>query len=71
MQLESIKVALRPMPEDGYPIVGFHDQIKGLYLTVMHSAVALAPIISRLAANEIINNVNERIRELSTNQIFK
>lgn len=32
------------MPEDGYPIVGFHDQIKGLYLTVMHSAVTLALI---------------------------
>ncbi|CAI8727463.1 FAD-dependent oxidoreductase [Brevibacillus sp. IT-7CA2] len=57
LELESIKVGLRPMPEDGYPIVGFHDQIKGLYLTVMHSAVTLAPIISRLAANEIINNV--------------
>ncbi|MFC8683661.1 NAD(P)/FAD-dependent oxidoreductase [Brevibacillus porteri] len=57
LELESIKVGLRPMPEDGYPIVGFHDEIKGLYLTVMHSAVTLAPIISRLAANEIINNV--------------
>lgn len=57
LELESIKVGYRPMPEDGYPIVGFHDQIKGLYLTVMHAAVTLAPIISRLAANEIMNNV--------------
>jgi glycine/D-amino acid oxidase-like deaminating enzyme len=55
LELESIKVGLRPMPEDGYPIVGFQDHIKGLYLTVMHSAITLAPLIARLAANEIID----------------
>ncbi|NOU92028.1 FAD-dependent oxidoreductase [Paenibacillus sp. LMG 31456] len=55
LELESIQVGMRPMPEDGYPIVGFHDHIKGLYLTVMHSAITLAPLIARLAASEIIN----------------
>lgn len=64
LELESIEVGMRPMPEDGYPIVGFHDQIQGLYLTVMHSAITLAPIISRLAANEIIDNV--RMKELES-----
>ncbi|MGV2881430.1 hypothetical protein [Paenibacillus taichungensis] len=39
LELESIKVGLRPMPEDGYPIVGFQDHVKGLYLTVMHSPI--------------------------------
>ncbi|WGV57312.1 FAD-dependent oxidoreductase [Brevibacillus brevis] len=69
LELESIKVGVRPMPEDGYPIVGFHDQIKGLYLTVMHSAVTLAPIISRLAANEIINNV--QMKELESCRLIR
>lgn len=55
LELESIKVGLRPMPEDGYPIVGFQDYVKGLYLTVMHSAITLAPLIARLAASEIID----------------
>lgn len=55
LELESIKVGMRPMPEDGYPIVGFQDHVKGLYLTVMHSAITLAPLIARLAASEIIN----------------
>ncbi|WP_232697192.1 NAD(P)/FAD-dependent oxidoreductase [Brevibacillus daliensis] len=64
LELECIKVGMRPMPEDGYPIVGFHDQIKGLYLAVMHSAITLAPVISRLAANEIIDNV--RIKALES-----
>ncbi|PUA39152.1 FAD-dependent oxidoreductase [Paenibacillus elgii] len=64
LELESIKVGMRPMPEDGYPIVGFHDRIKGLYLAVMHSAITLAPTISRLAANEIIDNA--RMKELES-----
>ncbi|MDN4599769.1 FAD-dependent oxidoreductase [Paenibacillus sp. F6_3S_P_1C] len=55
LELESIKVGMRPMPEDGYPIVGFQDHIKGLYLSVMHSAITLAPLIARLAASEIID----------------
>jgi len=55
LELETIKVGMRPMPEDGYPIVGFHDYVEGLYLAVMHSAITLAPLIARLAASEIIN----------------
>ncbi|MFE4711651.1 NAD(P)/FAD-dependent oxidoreductase [Paenibacillus sp. NPDC056722] len=55
MELESIQVGMRPMPEDGYPIVGFQDHIKGLYLAVMHSAITLAPLIAQLAASEIID----------------
>ncbi|MGG3508560.1 hypothetical protein ABES58_24260 [Paenibacillus lautus] len=57
LELESIKVGMRPTLEDGYPIVGFHDRIQGLYLAVMHSAITLAPIISRLASNELMDNV--------------
>lgn len=64
LELESIKVGMRPMPEDGSPVVGFHDQIKGLYLAVMHSAITLAPVISRLAAIEIIDNI--RIKKLES-----
>ncbi|MCP1312670.1 NAD(P)/FAD-dependent oxidoreductase [Paenibacillus tyrfis] len=64
LELESIEVGMRPMPEDGYPIVGVHDRIKGLYLAVMHSAITLAPMISRLAANEIIDNA--QMKELES-----
>lgn len=45
------------MSEDGYPIVGLHDQIKGLYLAVMHSAITIGPVISRLVASEIVDNI--------------
>lgn len=59
IELESIKVGMRPMPEDGYPIVGFDNYIDGLYLASMHAAITLAPLIARLAANEIINQQAE------------
>ncbi|MGG4495001.1 NAD(P)/FAD-dependent oxidoreductase [Brevibacillus reuszeri] len=64
LTLESISVGLRPMPEDGYPIVGFHDRVQGLYLAVMHPAITLAPLVSRLAAKEIIGNM--QVDELSS-----
>ncbi|MFD7522049.1 NAD(P)/FAD-dependent oxidoreductase [Paenibacillus chitinolyticus] len=64
LELESIQVGMRPMPADGYPIVGFCDGVEGLYLTVMHAAITLAPVISHLAASEIIDNV--RMKELES-----
>ncbi|MEK5529905.1 hypothetical protein MKX79_11060 [Viridibacillus sp. FSL R5-0468] len=57
------------MPKDGYPIVGFHDQIKGLYLAVMHSAITLSPVISRLVAKEIVDNV--QLEELESCRISR
>jgi glycine/D-amino acid oxidase-like deaminating enzyme len=47
----------RPMPADEKPILGFAPQIAGLYVAAMHSAVTLAPLAGRLAATEILNEV--------------
>ncbi|MGE7093253.1 hypothetical protein ACQKII_17730 [Lysinibacillus sp. NPDC048646] len=58
------------MPKDGYPIVGFHDQVKGLYLAVMHSAITLSPVISRLIAKEIMDNVQLEDLESCTLSMF-
>ncbi|MCL1699421.1 FAD-dependent oxidoreductase [Lysinibacillus sp. Bpr_S20] len=69
LELESIKVGMRPMPKDGYPIVGFHDQVKGLYLAVMHSAITLSPIISRLVAKEIVDNM--QLKDLESCRISR
>jgi glycine/D-amino acid oxidase-like deaminating enzyme len=55
IQLDSAEVGFRPIPEDGLPIVGFAPQAEGLYLTVMHSGVYLAPVMGRLAAVEILD----------------
>ena len=58
--LESAKVshtsaAVRPMPSDGLPVVGFVEQ--GLYVIVTHSGITLGPILASLAAGEIIENM--------------
>jgi sarcosine oxidase subunit beta len=39
---------LRPMPEDGYPILGPIPGIENLFLAVMHSGVTLSPLVGTL-----------------------
>ena len=48
------RVGWRPMPADGVPIVGFAPDAPGLYLAVMHSGVVMAPVVGRLATDEIV-----------------
>ena len=54
--VESIdaRVGWRPMPADGAPIVGFTPDAPGLYLAVVHSGVVMAPVVGRLATEEIV-----------------
>ena len=46
--------AMRPMPADGFPIIGFPLATPNLYVATMHSGVTLAAITGELAAMEII-----------------
>ena len=50
-------VGYRPMPIDGYPVIGFTESVSNLYITLMHSGVTLAPIISEMATIEIVDGV--------------
>lgn len=50
---ESAVIGWRPMPVDGYPVLGASPARKDVYLAVMHSGVTLAPIVGELAAREI------------------
>jgi glycine/D-amino acid oxidase-like deaminating enzyme len=45
----------RPMPQDGFPIVGYPRANANIYVTVMHSGVTLGPLVGRLAALEILD----------------
>jgi glycine/D-amino acid oxidase-like deaminating enzyme len=47
------RVGVRPMPADGYSIVGPVDGRAGLYLAVTHSGVTLSPLLGELVAAEI------------------
>lgn len=62
-RIEEVRRALRPMPEDGQPVLGFSEKLTNLYLAVTHSGVTLAPIIGELAATEIVDGVKVDLLE--------
>jgi len=50
-----VPVGYRPMPRDGFPVLGFPEPVPNLYLALMHSGVTLAPLVGELAAMEIVD----------------
>ena len=56
IRIESIEVGNRPIPADGFPVIGRAPGIEGLYLAIMHSGITLAPIVGKLASQELLAN---------------
>lgn len=50
-----VGIGWRPMPPDGLPIVGHGRAAPRAYFATMHSGVTLAPVIGKLAADEILD----------------
>lgn len=50
-------VGYRPMPLDGFPVLGFTDSVPNLYITLMHSGVTLAPLVGEMAMLELVDDV--------------
>ncbi|MCG9130187.1 FAD-binding oxidoreductase [Candidatus Poribacteria bacterium] len=50
-------VGYRPMPLDGFPVLGFTEAVPNLYITLMHSGVTLAPLVGEMATIEIADDV--------------
>ncbi|MEZ5930905.1 MAG: FAD-dependent oxidoreductase [Alphaproteobacteria bacterium] len=57
LAIDETTVGLRPIPQDGMPVVGPVDGLDGLYVAVMHSGVTLAPIVGRMAAEEMLDDI--------------
>lgn len=57
LELERVSLGFRPLPKDGYPVLGFASGAPDVYLAVTHSGVTLSPLIGRLAAVEILDGV--------------
>ena len=53
-----VPVGWRPMPLDGYPVMGFTPEAPNMYIALTHSGVTLAPVLSQLAALEVCDGVN-------------
>ncbi|MBI4540075.1 MAG: FAD-binding oxidoreductase [Gemmatimonadetes bacterium] len=62
-RLEKMTLGMRPLPADGYPIVGVSPEAPDVYVTVMHSGMTLAPLIGQLAAMEILDGVQVDLLE--------
>jgi glycine/D-amino acid oxidase-like deaminating enzyme len=52
-KIQSARVGVRPVPPDGLPVIGFLPDVTNLFVIVAHSGVHLAPILGRLAADEL------------------
>ena len=50
----NIKIGTRPVPIDGFPVVGNIEGHKGVFVAIMHSGVTLAPLIGQLLASEML-----------------
>ncbi|MBN3190755.1 FAD-binding oxidoreductase [Pectobacterium brasiliense] len=59
--LTQYSVGERPFPQDGYPILGFTDESKGIYVAVMHPAVTCAATIGRLVSEELRDGKSDEI----------
>jgi glycine/D-amino acid oxidase-like deaminating enzyme len=57
IRLVSVRLAARPMPADGLPVIGALPGISGAYVAVMHSGVTLAPIAARFIAQEVVEGI--------------
>jgi glycine/D-amino acid oxidase-like deaminating enzyme len=54
--LEGRSTGYRPTPVDGFPAIGRPRGRAGLYIAVMHSGITLAPLVGRLAAEELLQD---------------
>ena len=49
-------VGYRPMPLDGFPVLGFTEAVENLYIALMHSGVTLAPLVGEMTTLEIADD---------------
>jgi glycine/D-amino acid oxidase-like deaminating enzyme len=54
-KVRQVRRGMRPMPEDGFPVIGFAATVPNLYMAVTHSGVTLAALIGEFAALEVLD----------------
>ena len=60
-RIAQARVALRPIPADGFPSVGAVPSVPGYYEAVSHSGITLGPVIGRLLAAEILDGERDEL----------
>ena len=57
LTFEDVRICHRPMPLDGYPVLGASPSRPDVYVAVTHSGVTLAPVVGGLVAQEIVGEM--------------
>jgi glycine/D-amino acid oxidase-like deaminating enzyme len=60
--IEEASPCVRPLPLDGYPLVGPICDRRGLYMAVTHSGITLAPTLARHVALELLGTESPILR---------
>lgn len=55
--VSELRIGVRPMPQDGLPIIGPVPGVQGCYVAVMHSAVTLAALVGQTVAQELASGI--------------
>lgn len=53
VEVEAVRLGVRPMPKDGLPLVGFDASVANLYHVVTHSGITLAARLALLVTEEL------------------
>jgi glycine/D-amino acid oxidase-like deaminating enzyme len=61
--LDRLTLGFRPMPTDGFPVIGAVPGVDDVYVAVTHSGVTLAPILGQYASQEVLTGA--RIADLA------
>jgi glycine/D-amino acid oxidase-like deaminating enzyme len=61
IEVESVDIGWRPLPLDGLPIIGFINSNQDSYVASMHSGISLGPIVGKIVAQEITENINNNL----------
>jgi len=56
-RVEATRIGIRPMPSDGWPIIGGLDGLDGFYVACSHSGVTLGPLWGRVVASEVLDGI--------------
>jgi glycine/D-amino acid oxidase-like deaminating enzyme len=62
-RIDRVSLCWRPLPKDGFPIVGFAPRTRQMYLLVTHSGVTLGPLLGELTALELLDGVKVDLLE--------
>ena len=56
LAIERVHLGVRPVPLDGYPVVGPPASLPGSYIVATHSGITLAPLLGRLVTQELLDD---------------